>query len=429
MATTTESNPPAKDSKGLSSLNEFNLEKSILRRGLATSAEIEACKALKAKLAARDETKGLLDIMVEKQLLTKTQSQRLIKEIGDSGKKFEIPGYQVIEKLGKGSMGIVYKARQTSVDRIVAVKILLDALAQNKEFIKRFDREAKIAAKLAHNNVVNAIDAGEVNGYHYFVMEYVEGATIKDTLDKNQTFEEKAALKIVMAVAEALAHAHQRGLIHRDIKPENVILTKDGHVKLADLGLARLTADEKWAMSEAGMAIGTPYYISPEQVRGQVDVDIRADIYSLGATLYHMVTGRVPYDGETAQEVMRKHVDKNITFVPPDHINTSLSSGLGVVVETMMAKNRENRYRSPDDLILDLKCLQQGESPMIAGQKPDDLATLAEGDIDDANRGPTEAQLLELAGYVNGRQAWIVWLSLILAISVITNVVVITTRW
>ena len=429
MATKTESNPPAKDSKGLSSLNEFNLEKSILRRGLATPNEIEACKAHKAKLAAKDECKGLLEIMVEAKVLTKSQSVRLLKEIGETAKKFEIPGYQVLEKLGKGSMGIVLKARQTSVDRIVAVKILLDALAQNKEFIKRFDREAKIAAKLSHNNVVNAIDAGEVNGHHYFVMEYVEGGTIKDTLDKKEVFEEKAALTIVLAVAEALKHAHQRGLIHRDIKPENVILTKDGGVKLADLGLARLTADEKWAMSEAGMAIGTPYYISPEQVRGQVDVDIRADIYSLGATLYHMVTGRVPYDGEAAAEVMRKHVDKNTFIVPPDHINTRLSSGLGVVVETMMAKNRENRYRNPDDLILDLKCLLQDESPMLAGQKPDDLATLAEGDVDGfTNRGASEAQLIEIAGYVNGRQHMILALAAILALSVITNLVMITTR-
>jgi len=428
MATKTESNPPAKDSKGLSSLNEFNLEKSILRRGLATPNEIEACKAHKAKLAAKDESKGLLDIMVEAKVLTRSQSVRLLKELGDSTKKFEIPGYQVLERLGKGSMGVVLKARQTSVDRIVAVKILLDALAQNKEFIKRFDREAKIAAKLSHNNVVNAIDAGEVNGHHYFVMEYVEGGTIKDTLDKKEVFEEKAALNIVLAVAEALQHAHQRGLIHRDIKPENVILTKDGGVKLADLGLARLTADEKWAMSEAGMAIGTPYYISPEQVRGQVDVDIRADIYSLGATLYHMVTGQVPYDGETAAEVMRKHVDKNTFITPPDHLNTKLSSGLGVVVETMMAKNRENRYRNPDDLILDLKCLQQGESPMLAGQKPDDLATLAHGEVEEISRGASEAQLLEIAGYVNNRQHVILALAAILALSIITNLVMVTTR-
>ena len=171
-------------------------------------------------------------------------------------------------------MGVVFKARQVSVDRIVAIKVLLDQLAQNKEFIKRFEREAKIAAKLAHNNIVNAIDAGEVDGHHYFVMEYVEGATIKDFLDKHKSFGEKDALGSCIAVAEALKHAHQRGLIHRDIKPENVILTNDGDVKLADLGLARLTDDEKWGLSEAGMAIGTPYYISPEQVRGQTDIDI-----------------------------------------------------------------------------------------------------------------------------------------------------------
>jgi serine/threonine-protein kinase len=429
MATSTESHPPVKDSKSLSSLNEFNLEKSILRRGLATANEIDMCKAHKAKLAAKGEDgKGLLDIMVEARVLTKSQSLRLLREMGETSKKFEIPGYQMLERLGKGSMGMVFKARQTSVDRIVAVKILLDALAQNKEFIKRFDREAKIAAKLSHNNIVNAIDAGEVDGHHYFVMEYVEGSTIKDALDKQKVFDEKAALKIVMAVAEALKHAHHRGLIHRDIKPENVILTRDGNVKLADLGLARLTADEKWAMSEAGMAIGTPYYISPEQVRGQVDVDIRADIYSLGATLYHMVTGRVPYDGETPTDVMKKHVDKNAVLTPPDHVNTRLSSGIGMVVETMMAKNRENRYRTPDDLILDLKCLLQGDSPMIAGQKPDTLAVLAEGEAKDTPEGATEEQMIEMAGYVNSRNGIIAALAMLLALSAVTNVVMLAAR-
>src|SRR4029079_10152397 len=260
-----------------------------------------------------------------------------------------------------------------------------------------------------------------VNGYHFFVMEYVEGHTIKDELDKNKIFDEKVAIEIVMAVAEALKHAHQRGLIHRDIKPENVILTKDGGVKLADLGLARLTDDEKWGLAEAGMAIGTPYYISPEQVRGQVDVDIRADIYSLGATFYHMVTGRVPYDGETPTDVMRKHVDKNVILTPPDHLNTNLSSGLGMVVETMMAKNRDNRYRNPDDLILDLKCLLQGDSPMIAGQKPDTLAVLAEGDVNETAgtfSTASDAELTEWAGYVNSKNSIIAALAMLLALSI-----------
>ncbi len=426
------SNPPGKDGRGLSGVAELNLEKSVIRRGLATAQEVEACKALRAKLAAKDSSRSLIDIMVEARVLTKSQSIRLLREVGnESVKKFAIPGYEIIERLGKGSMGLVFKAKQTSVDRIVAVKVLLDSLAQNKEFIKRFQREAKIAAKLQHNNIVNAIDAGEVEGHHYFVMEYVEGATIKDELDKNKVFDEKVALKIVLAVAEAMKHAHERGLIHRDIKPENVILTKDGQVKLADLGLARLTADEKWAMSEAGMAIGTPYYISPEQVRGQVDVDIRADIYSLGATLYHMVTGRVPYPGETPQEVMRKHVDKNAHLVPPDHVNTRLSSGLGVVVETMMSKNRDNRYRNPDDMILDLKCLLQGESPMIAGGKADSLAGLAEGDVSDDEphaSAVTEAERVEMAAYVNSRNTIIAALAAFLGLSVLTNLLVLLSR-
>jgi serine/threonine-protein kinase len=142
-----------------------------------------------------------------------------------------------------------------------------------------------------------------------------------------------------------------------------------------------------------------------------------------------MVTGRVPYDGETTTDVMRQHVDKNVMMVPPDHINTSLSSGLGMVVETMMAKNRENRYRNPDDLILDLKCLLQGDSPMIAGQKPETLATLSQGEAGEAQAvGATEEQLVEIAGYVNGRNSIIAALAMLLALSVVTNVVFLAAR-
>jgi len=430
MASPVESNTPEKDPRSSSNLDESQLEKSILRRGLATADEIEACKTQRKKLAAKDQepAKSLLEIMVEAKVLTRSQMTRLVQETGEDKRKFTIPGYQMIQKLGKGSMGVVFKAKQLSVDRVVAIKILLDPLAQNKEFIKRFEREAMIAAKLSHNNVVNAIDAGQIDGHYYFVMEYVEGPTIKDYLDKDKTFDEKEALRITLAIAEALKHAAQRGLIHRDIKPENVILTRTGDVKLADLGLARLTDDEKWGLSEAGMAIGTPYYISPEQVRGQTNIDIRADIYSLGATLYHMVTGKVPYGGETPNEVMRKHVDPNVALIPPDHLNSKLSGGLGMVIETMLAKNRELRYQTPDDLILDLKCLQRGESPMIAGQKPDTLLALAEGESDANVRGPSEEQLVELASYVNNRNNIIATIAMLLAVSVITNVILFVVR-
>jgi serine/threonine-protein kinase len=433
MATPVESATAGKDPRGFSGLDESQLEKSLIRRGLATAAEIEACKSKRTQMAAKEKdgpaSKSLLEIMVEARVLTRSQMVRLMQESPESSKKFQIPGYQVLSKIGKGSMGVVYKAKQLSVDRVVAIKILLDSLAQNKEFIKRFEREAKIAARLSHNNIVNAIDAGEVDGHYFFVMEYVEGDTIKDRLDKHKTFDEKEALRIVLATAEALKHAHSRGLIHRDVKPENIILTKDG-VKLADLGLARITDDEKWGLSEAGMAIGTPYYISPEQVRGQTNIDIRADIYSLGATLYHMITGRVPYGGETPSEVMRKHVDPKVNIVPPDHLNTNLSGGLGMVVETMMAKNREHRYQSPDDLILDLKCLMRDESPMIAGQKIDALEGLAHGDVDDygaAASGPraSDEDMMEMASYVNNRNVIIATMAMLLFVSVVTNVILV----
>ena len=437
MASPVQGNGPGKDPKSSSAIksssgiDDSQLEKSILRRGLATAAEIEACKSQRKQLVAKqnDVPKSLLEIMVEAKVLTRSQMTRLVQESGEANRKFQIPGYQMLQKLGKGSMGVVYKAKQQSVDRVVAIKILLEPLAQNKEFIKRFEREAMIAAKLSHNNVVNAIDAGVIDGHYFFVMEYVEGPTIKDFLDKNKTFDEKEALRITLAIAEALKHAAQRGLIHRDIKPENVILTKEGEVKLADLGLARLTDDDKWVLSEAGMAIGTPYYISPEQVRGQTNIDIRADIYSLGATLYHMVTGKVPYSGETPTEVMRKHVDPNVALVPPDHLNSRLSGGLGMVVETMMAKNREHRYQTPDDLILDIKCLQRGESPMIAGQKPETLLALAEGELDsERRRSASEEDLVQLASYVNNRNHLIATMAMLLAFSLITNLILFVVR-
>src|SRR5262249_47940844 len=159
----------------------------------------------------------------------------------------------------------------------------------------RFQREAHLAAKFSSNNIVQAIDVGSSGNMHYFVMEYVEGITIKDELDKGKIYEEKEAIDIVLQIAQALQHAHRRKLLHRDIKPANIILTPDGIAKLADLGMARGTTDESLVKAEMGMTIGTPYYISPEQINSRGDVDSRADLYSLGATLYHMVTGKAPF--------------------------------------------------------------------------------------------------------------------------------------
>ncbi len=423
---TTQSRPAGASPANISS---ERLDKSIIRRGLATETEIMQSKLQFIEKMKREKTKPelktYLDHLVASGVLTRRQADRVIQDIVDRT-PLTIPGYELKEELGKGSMGMVYKARQTSVDRIVAVKVLLEKLAGNKEFTDRFEREAKIAAKLSHSNIVGVIDAGVAAQRHYFVMEYVEGRTVKDEQDQGKIFDEADALPIIRDVARALQHAHQKGMIHRDVKPENIILTADGQVKLADLGLARPTDDHQWANSEAGMAIGTPYYISPEQVRGQTDIDARADLYSLGATLYHMVTGRVPYSGTTPTEVMKKHVNPNIELVPPDHINDQISSGLGVVVETLMERDRIKRYQNADDLLIDLDHLLQGKSPIIAARDTHSLASLAEGETSEDHTAPRspeyyEQQISKLTAQTEGRQNTLVILAVLLGISVVAN--------
>jgi serine/threonine-protein kinase len=268
-------------------------------------------------------------------------------------------------------MATVFKARQLSLDRIVAIKVLPRKMSESADFVDRFYKEGKAAARLSHNNIVQAIDVGySPKGYHYFVMEYLEGDTLYDWMvdaaqgGKGKKFTEAEALDIIMQMADALAHAHQRNLIHRDVKPKNIILAPGGVAKLTDLGLARATDDKEAAESEAGKAYGTPYYISPEQIRGDVDIDFRADIYSLGATMYHLVTGKPPFDGETPSAVMHKHLKQPLT--PADHVNTALSAGVGEIIDIAMSKNRDERYQSTEDLLEDLQAVARGEPPTHA---------------------------------------------------------------
>jgi serine/threonine protein kinase len=256
-----------------------------------------------------------------------------------------------------------------SLNRTVAIKVLPKRFSGNPEYVERFFKEGQAAGKLNHNNIVQAFDVGEAGGYHYFVMEYVEGKTLHDDLSAGKIFKEDEALNIVIQVAHALNHAHACGLIHRDVKPKNIMINTAGVVKLADMGLARETTDIEAAQTEAGKAYGTPYYISPEQIRGKIDIDGRADIYGLGATLYHMVTGRVPFMADDPSEVMRKHLREEL--VPPDHINTSLSAGISEVIEVMMAKRKEDRYNNVEELLTDLEAVRNGQPPVRAHKRFD----------------------------------------------------------
>jgi serine/threonine-protein kinase len=312
----------------------------------------------------------LKDLMVELGYITRSQAERLKKSIKETRTAdHQIPGYKILGRLGAGAMAVVYKARQLSLNRMVAIKVLPKRFTENPEYVERFYKEGQAAGKLNHPNIVQAIDVGEAGGYHYFVMECVEGKTIADDLSAGKVFDEREAMEIIIQVAHALAHAHARGLIHRDVKPKNIMISKDGAVKLADLGLARETADIEAAQTEAGKAYGTPYYISPEQIRGRVDIDGRADIYGLGATFYHMVTGRVPFIAEDSAEVMRKHLKEPL--IPPDHINTTLSAGTSEVIEIMMAKRREDRYKNVDELLIDLEAIRNGQPPVQAHKRFD----------------------------------------------------------
>jgi serine/threonine-protein kinase len=334
---------------------------------LCTEEEVRVAQEERKKRAA-EAPAPLEQILLEKQYLTPTQADRLKVVIRDSrDSSSQIPGYKVLGKLGSGAMAVVYKAKQLSLDRTVAVKVLPKKFVQKSDYVERFYKEGRLAAKMNHNNIVQAIDVGEVGGLYYFVMEYVEGKTLYDDLSKGKIFSEKEALDIIIQVASALAHAHSQGLIHRDVKPKNIMISKDNVVKLADMGLARETSDARAAKHEQGKAFGTPYYIAPEQIRGEVDIDGRADLYSLGGTLYHMVTGRVPFEATAPAEVMKKHLKEPL--VPPDHINTALSAGISEVVEVMMAKDKKDRYATMEEAMVDLQAIRDGKPPLLARQR------------------------------------------------------------
>jgi serine/threonine-protein kinase len=285
-------------------------------------------------------------------------------------------------------MAVVYRAKQLSLDRTVAIKVLPKRLSKNAEFVERFYREGRAAAQLNHTSIVQAIDVGEANGFHYFVMEFVEGCTVYDELADGKVYSEQEAIDIISQIARALLHAHERGFIHRDVKPKNIMLTKERVAKLADMGLAREATDHQAALAEAGRAYGTPYYIAPEQIRGEVDIDHRADLYSLGATWYHMVTGRVPFEGPTPSAVMHKHLKEPLQ--PPDHLNTSLSSGCGAMIEMLLAKDRENRYAGARELLTDLDRLARQQPPLYARQPvgEDMFEHLSAGHAIHAESGP-----------------------------------------
>ena len=259
--------------------------------------------------------------------------------------------YEVRRKLARGGMATVYEALDLRLDRIIALKVMHRHLAEDPEFVARFQREARSAARLSHPHVVGVHDQGEADGLIYLAMEIVPGRTLRDVLREFGPLAPEQALVLLEPVLEALAAAHAAGFVHRDIKPENVLIADDGRVKVADFGLARALATGS-TQATTGMIIGTVAYLSPEQVeRG--DADGRSDVYAAGILLYEMVTGAVPHEGESPLSVAYQHVNSDVP--PPSHVRSGLPADIDALVVTATRRDPSRRYQSAGDFLADVK--------------------------------------------------------------------------
>lgn len=256
--------------------------------------------------------------------------------------------YEILEKIGSGGMADVYKARDHKLNRLVAVKVLKQEFSVDETFVKKFRVEAQAAAGLSHPNIVNVYDVGEENGIHYIVMELVQGITLKKYIEMKGKLEIKEALNISVQIASGLQAAHDNRIIHRDIKPQNIIMSRDGKVKVTDFGIAKM-ADSTTVTTNAA---GSVHYISPEQARGGYS-DAKSDIYSLGITMYEMLTGRVPFEGETNVAVALLHIQGEM--VPPRKLEPSIPRSFEKIILKCTQKKPERRYASARDLIADLR--------------------------------------------------------------------------
>jgi serine/threonine-protein kinase len=343
-----------------------------VEKGFCVQAQVEEALRILESVRKLGLSEDIGSVLLKLKYLSQAQAAE-VRQSQAQRSGITIAGYHILEKIGHGGMGVVFKARQLSLDRIVALKILSPKLAADKEFCERFLREARAVARLSHPNIIVGIDVGQEGKYFYFAMEYVDGPTALRMLREEGPFDEQGALQVAQQMARALEHAHKHALVHRDVKPDNIMITSRGEAKLCDLGLAkRIGLGED--LSFSGTAVGTPHYIAPEQARGEQGVDIRADIYSLGATLYHMTTGQTLFQGENSAGIMTQH----LTAEAPNarRIRPELSEHFCRLLETMLAKNREDRYQDPGGLLADIERVSRGRAPRQT-LKPNALCSMA----------------------------------------------------
>ena len=358
---------------------DFVFAEHVLRRGFATEEQVQEALELLARVRGEMELDETLEgILLKKGYLAQAQSQVIRDAINpaEAGRsRNQIEGYRLLSRLGSGAMGSVYKALHAKLDILVALKVLRVELAKSKTQVQRLKREAQLAARLNHPNIVRSLDVGESNGFHYFAMEFVDGPTARGLI-RDARMKEKDALRIVLCVARALEHAHANGVIHRDIKPANIMISKGGAqrgiVKLGDFGLARGQGPSELTLEHA--AIGTPQYLAPEQAASAANASPRSDLFSLGATLYHLVTGQPPFTGENLAEIFGKVIQGR--FEPPELVVDDLSIDTLYLIHRLMRPNPRDRYSSAAELVVDLERLERGQRIAPDGFKGDYQAFL-----------------------------------------------------
>jgi eukaryotic-like serine/threonine-protein kinase len=280
--------------------------------------------------------------------------------------------YEVIERIGGGGMAVVFRALDTLLNRHVSIKVLRAQFANDEDFVRRFRREAQAAASLSHPNVVNIYDVGMEGEDYYIVMEYVDGLTLKEVIQDRAPLPVSEAIDIAKQICSALGHAHENNIVHRDIKPHNILIGKDGRIKVTDFGIARAITSN--TITQDGSVLGSVHYFSPEQARGGI-TDVKSDIYSLGVVLYEMVTGELPFSGETPISVALKHLQEQ--FVEPRQLNPALPQSVENIVLKSLAKDPAVRYQSARDMGRDLeKALLYPNVPKFAVPKFDEQSTI-----------------------------------------------------
>lgn len=274
----------------------------------------------------------------------------------------ELAGFVLKRKLGSGGMGEVWLAWQNNVERDIAVKILSPSLVSNRAFVERFMHEMKIAGKLDHPNIIPVFGAGHIQGLYYLSMAYVDGVELSDRLKIDHKIPEKECLNIARDISSALEYAwNEFRIMHRDVKPSNIMIDRKSAAKLMDMGISKSLNDMDQAMTISGTLVGTPYYISPEQAKGESTIDFHTDIYSLGASLYHMATGEFAFDGDTTVRIVTRHVTDPL--VPPIEVNPELSPEMNALIVKMMNKSPADRQASWAEVLSDIALVKEGKFP------------------------------------------------------------------